>query len=103
MPTCGLTAGRALEHAGRTTDLRFVDITDIRDGLLLPWLNLYETSFPPEEKMLVSEFLLLLKEKAEGEREHSHMTAALDSEGKLFGEEAVTVVGELRLDWQKNR
>jgi ribosomal protein S18 acetylase RimI-like enzyme len=66
-------------------DLTFVDIADINDDLLLAWLDLYETSFPPEEKMLVSSFLLMLKEKSRGEWEHCHMMAELDSDGKLVG------------------
>lgn len=66
-------------------NLTFVELTDINDALLPAWLDLYETSFPPEEKILVSDFLLMLKEKARGEWEHSHMMAALDSEGKLVG------------------
>ena len=28
------------------------------DDLLFPWLDLYETAFPPTEKVLVSSFLL---------------------------------------------
>jgi ribosomal protein S18 acetylase RimI-like enzyme len=70
---------------GPMDDLRFVDITDITDDLLPAWLDLYEVSFPPEEKMLVSQFLSLLRDKAKGLREHSHMMAALDSGGKLVG------------------
>lgn len=66
-------------------DLTFVEITDINDDLLPAWLDLYETSFPPEEKVLVSDFLLMLKEKSRGEWEQSHMMAALDSEAKLVG------------------
>lgn len=65
--------------------LRIAEITDINDDILLPWLDLYEMSFPPEEKVLVSRFLALLKAKARGEREHSHMLAVLDETGKLAG------------------
>jgi ribosomal protein S18 acetylase RimI-like enzyme len=63
--------------------LRFVDITDANDDLLMPWLDLYETSFPPEEKVLVSSFLQLLKDKAKGEYPDSHMQAVLDDEGRF--------------------
>jgi ribosomal protein S18 acetylase RimI-like enzyme len=65
--------------------IRFVEITDTNDDLLLPWLDLYEISFPPEEKVLVSGFLALLKAKKRGEREHSHMLAAVDEAGRLVG------------------
>lgn len=66
-------------------NLTFVELTDINDDLLPAWLDLYETSFPPEERILVSDFLLMLKQKVRGEWEHSHMMAALDSEAKLVG------------------
>ena len=65
--------------------LRFVEITDINDDLLLPWLDLYEISFPPEEKVFVSYFLALLKDKAKGLRADSYMTAAVDGDGALVG------------------
>jgi ribosomal protein S18 acetylase RimI-like enzyme len=60
--------------------LRFVEITDANDDLLLDWLDLYETSFPPEEKVLVSEFIDLLEEKANGTRPDSHIQAALQND-----------------------
>lgn len=65
--------------------IRFVEITNIDDDLLLPWLDLYEISFPPEEKVLVSSFLSLLKSKAKGLDENSHMLAALDENNRLVG------------------
>jgi ribosomal protein S18 acetylase RimI-like enzyme len=76
---------QALGYPECMRDLKFVDITDIRDDLLPAWLDLYEVSFPPEEKVLVSQFLELLRDKANGLREHSHMMAALDETGKLVG------------------
>jgi len=60
--------------------LRFVEITDANDDLFSDWLDLYETSFPPEEKVLVSEFIELLKEKAKGTRPNSHIQAALQND-----------------------
>lgn len=65
--------------------LTFAEIKDIGDDLLLPWLDLYEISFPPEEKVLVSSFLALLKRKAKGLNENSHMLAALDENNRLVG------------------
>lgn len=65
--------------------LKFVEITKLNDDLLLSWLDLYEVSFPPEEKMLVSSFLKFLKEKAKGQWESSYMTAVLDDAGRFVG------------------
>lgn len=65
--------------------LTFHEITGLDDGLLPPWLDLYEMAFPPEEKVLISTFLRLLKDKARGEKEHSHMSAVLDEAGALVG------------------
>jgi ribosomal protein S18 acetylase RimI-like enzyme len=74
--------------------LKFVEVTDINDGLLLHWLDLYEASFPPEEKVPVSWFLNLLKLKANGERQDSHIVAALTPENH--------VVGLLRFDIERD-
>jgi len=35
-------------------EIKFVEITDLTDELLLSWLDLYETAFPPNERNLVS-------------------------------------------------
>ena len=37
--------------------LFFVPIEDLHDELLLPWLDLYETAFPPTERVLISTIL----------------------------------------------
>ncbi len=58
--------------------LHFAEITDANDELLQKWLDLYETAFPPEERVLVSSFLWLLNEKRAGNRPHSHIQAVLD-------------------------
>lgn len=73
--------------------LKFIDITDPNDDLFSDWLDLYETSFPPEEKILVSSFLWILKEKAKGTRADSHIQAVLDEQN--------TVVAALRYDLGK--
>lgn len=74
--------------------LRFVDITDANDDLLIPWLDLYETSFPPEEKVLVSSFLQFLKEKANGEYPDSHMQAVLDEDARVVAAIRFDIVRE---------
>lgn len=64
--------------------MNIVEIVDINDDLLLPWLDLYEVSFPPEEKVLVSDHLLTLKRKALGQAPDVHLAAAVDPAGKLL-------------------
>lgn len=63
--------------------LHFVDIKSANDDLFVQWVELYETSFPPEERILVSRFLSLLKEKSEGKWPESFVQAATDDEGKF--------------------
>ena len=66
-------------------EITFGELTSLEDGLLLPWLDLYETAFPPYEKVLVSHFLSLLKSKNSGQGKDEFMLAALDSTGGLLG------------------
>ena len=65
--------------------IRFHEITGLKDGLLLPWLDLYETAFPPNEKVLVSHFLSLLRTKEAGQGKDEQMLAAVDSSRSLLG------------------
>jgi len=65
-------------------DLHITEIADLHDGLLLPWLDLYETAFPPSERMLVSFYLRLLREKRDGLQPHHHLLAA-QREGVFVG------------------
>lgn len=60
--------------------LEFHEIELVNDPLLVPWLELYETAFPPEERILVSSFLAVLHEKANGNYPDSHMQAVTDDE-----------------------
>ena len=66
-----------------TINLTIQEITDINDNLLLPWLDLYEISFPPEEKALVSVYLNALKKNANGEVNNMHLFAAVEESGRL--------------------
>lgn len=68
-----------------TERLRFHELTDVNDDLLIPWLDLYEMAFPPEERVLVSEFLKLLKRKAADRDADAHMVAALDARDEFVG------------------
>jgi ribosomal protein S18 acetylase RimI-like enzyme len=65
--------------------LEFLELTQIDDPLLLGWLDLYEIAFPPNERMLVSYHLNLLKEKAQGGAGQYSMLAVVDVERTLKG------------------
>lgn len=65
--------------------LEFVEIDGVDHDLLPDWLDLYEVSFPPEEKVLVSSFLRLLRAKSAGRKQESCMLAALDGTGEMVG------------------
>ena len=57
-----------------------VEITPLDDPLLLPWLDLYETAFPPEERVFTSRLLSGAKQSGK-----YHMLAAVDGSGGLAG------------------
>ena len=59
--------------------LRVVEIQSSTDSLLLPWLDLYETAFPPVERVLVSRLL----EGIGPGMDSRHMLAAVDEQGCL--------------------
>jgi len=59
--------------------MQVVEIYDLHDELLLPWLDLYETAFPPNERVLVSFILKVLKDKPLGQAQQYHLLAALDA------------------------
>ena len=65
--------------------LTFHEIIDIDDDLLLPWLDLYEVTFPPEEKLLISRFLRLLKPNLNIEKPDCHLLAVLDQKRDFVG------------------
>jgi GNAT superfamily N-acetyltransferase len=56
-------------------------IKDVNDPYFLPWLDLYETAFPPNERGLVSETLKLLQES----KDSVSLAAALDERGEFVG------------------
>ena len=57
-------------------ELSLQRITDLRDDRLLPWLNMFQTAFPLEEQVPVSDFLRLLKD-GQAARDH-HLLLAVD-------------------------
>lgn len=65
--------------------LKFVEIGNIDDDLLLPWFDLYETAFPPQERVLISSFLQLLKDKASGKCADSYVVAVRDNMDNFVG------------------
>jgi GNAT superfamily N-acetyltransferase len=79
-------------------DLHTTEITDLDDDLLLSWLDLYETAFPPPERMLVSFYLQLLREKRDGLHSDHHLLA-VQREDVFVGLVHYVVVAEHRLAW----
>lgn len=79
-------------------NLHITEITDLDDGLLLPWLDLYETAFPPAERMLVSFYLRLLREKWEGLQPDHHLLA-VQREGIFVGLAHYVIISEHNLAW----
>ena len=57
-----------------------VEITTLDDPLLLPWLDLYETAFPAEERVFTSRLLSGVRSPGE-----YHMLSAVDASGGLAG------------------
>lgn len=77
--------------------LRYHHIESLEDEFLLPWLDLYETAFPPEEKLLVSTFLQILKDKSEGYEKNHSLLAALNMADEFMGMALVDDLEEYRL------
>ena len=67
------------------TNIRITEITALDDPLLLSWLDLYEMSFPPEEKVLISQHLRVLHQKSVGGDQDTHLLTAVDEHGALAG------------------
>jgi hypothetical protein len=64
---------------------RLVELNNINDDLLLPWLDLYETAFPANERVLVSLLLGTLKARQRNEVGKEFLLAAVDQERTLTG------------------
>ena len=64
-------------------NLSFITVNDPHNDLFLPWLDLFETAFPPNEKILVSTILKILWNKVENEG--NHLAAILDENQKFIG------------------
>ena len=73
--------------------LSIVEICALDDPLLLPWLDLYETAFPPGERILVSHVLNVLHNRARGVDHGSHLLAAVQDGDEPPAGVAATNVG----------
>ncbi len=63
--------------------LIFNDIQSISHPLFFQWLDLYETAFPPNEKLLISSILKLIEES--GKDGAHHFIAITDENGQFAG------------------
>lgn len=78
--------------------MHITEITTLQDDLLLPWLDLYETAFPANERMLVSFYVRLLREKPLGLWSAHHLLAA-QREGRFVGLAHYVLIPEHHLAW----
>jgi len=65
--------------------ISFVHIINLNDDLLFPWLDLYETAFPPNEKILISSLLKEIRGNNSDETREIHIVAILDKEDLFIG------------------
>ena len=65
-----------------TISFSFVPIQDPQNNLFLSWLDLYETAFPANERILLSTILKSIKEQ---ENQGTHLEAILDGNGQFIG------------------
>ena len=63
--------------------LKFVEVQSMEAPLLVPWCDLYERAFPPEERMLMADILRVVREKACGNAQDSHFLAVTDADGRF--------------------
>jgi GNAT superfamily N-acetyltransferase len=61
------------------------ELTSIEDRYLYSWLDLFELSFEPGEKVLVSSILKVLRKKAQGDYGDHLLLAGLDPDGSFVG------------------
>jgi GNAT superfamily N-acetyltransferase len=68
-----------------SNDLSYREIVSLDDPFLLPWLDLYETAFPPQERILISSILHILSTPTVEEKARTHLLAVLNMTGELVG------------------
>lgn len=71
-----------------------VELASRSDPLLPDWLDLYETSFPLGERLLVSSFLRLLEKKERGQDEGVSLSALIDEEKRVRGMAAYQIMAQ---------
>ena len=57
----------------------------LRDPFLGPWLDLYETAFPFEERVPISHFLEVIAARADNRSTNEELIAVLDEEDRFAG------------------
>jgi ribosomal protein S18 acetylase RimI-like enzyme len=65
--------------------ISFIPIQTLNNNLLLPWLDLYETAFPPKERILVSSILKDLSTSKNDLVPEMHYIAILDGNNQFIG------------------
>lgn len=73
-----------MEKTMQASDLVFSEITDLNDDILPPWLTLYETAFPPEERLLIADIMASIKNKARGVEDNNRIIA-VTADNKFLG------------------
>lgn len=80
-----------------TDGVIFREINHIDDDFLCPWLDLYETAFPPHERFLVSRILSSLKTNRDRHSDFEQLLAVLDPTGKFIGMAMMAHLMELKI------
>jgi GNAT superfamily N-acetyltransferase len=68
-----------------TESISFQPIDSLHHPLFTSWLDLYETAFPPEERILVSAFVEMLQQKEAGRTMDVELLAAINASHELVG------------------
>lgn len=76
-----------------------VEIVDFNDPLFLDWLDLYETAFPFNERMLVSSVMKSLKRIGQGSDKNLHYLALVDEDKNCLGLMVYYTYSELQAAW----
>ena len=66
-----------------SSTIHLQEIERVDDPLFLPYLDLYETAFPANERIAVSSLVKTLLKRQSGETTNSHLLAAVEDGGAL--------------------
>ncbi len=78
-------------------NVTLIELKGPNDPLLLPWLDLFETAFPPRERVLVSSILKLLSDQSSGLRRDAHLLTIIRKEQSPVGMAWYQVLGTPRV------